>query len=43
MVHPSETTAKGPSWNDLFEPGVKHALFVGVGLQILQQVILKHF
>ncbi|XP_045805217.1 monosaccharide-sensing protein 2 isoform X2 [Trifolium pratense] len=37
MVHPSETAAKGPSWNDLFEPGVKHALFVGVGLQILQQ------
>jgi hypothetical protein len=39
MVHPSETAAKGPNWNDLFEPGVKHALFVGVGLQILQQVI----
>lgn len=39
MIHPSETTAKGPSWSDLFEPGVKHALIVGVGLQILQQVI----
>ncbi|EPS57524.1 hypothetical protein M569_17293, partial [Genlisea aurea] len=25
------------SWRDLMEPGVKHALFVGVGLQILQQ------
>ncbi|KAL2346002.1 hypothetical protein Fmac_000002 [Flemingia macrophylla] len=37
MIHPSETTAKGPSWSDLFEPGVKHALMVGVGLQILQQ------
>ncbi|XP_011040809.1 PREDICTED: monosaccharide-sensing protein 2-like [Populus euphratica] len=37
MVHPSETVAKGPSWRDLFEPGVKHALAVGVGLQILQQ------
>lgn len=36
MVHPSET-AKRPSWRDLFEPGVKHALVVGVGLQILQQ------
>ncbi|KAK3194759.1 hypothetical protein Dsin_026069 [Dipteronia sinensis] len=36
MVHPSET-AKGPSWRDLFEPGVKHALVVGVGIQILQQ------
>lgn len=30
--------AKGPSWRELFEPGVKHALIVGVGLQILQQV-----
>ncbi|KAF9684725.1 hypothetical protein SADUNF_Sadunf04G0148300 [Salix dunnii] len=37
MIHPSETVAKGPSWRDLFEPGVKHALAVGVGLQILQQ------
>ncbi|XP_052194727.1 monosaccharide-sensing protein 2-like [Diospyros lotus] len=37
MVHPSETAAKGPSWVDLFEPGVKHALAVGVGIQILQQ------
>ncbi|XWS39671.1 hypothetical protein CRYUN_Cryun18bG0074800 [Craigia yunnanensis] len=36
MVHPAET-AKGPRWNDLFEPGVKHALIVGVGIQILQQ------
>lgn len=39
MIHPSETAAKGPSWSDLFEPGVKHALIVGVGIQILQQVI----
>ncbi|KAI3736479.1 hypothetical protein L6452_16021 [Arctium lappa] len=37
MMHPSEAAMKGPSWRDLFEPGVKHALFVGVGLQILQQ------
>ncbi|KAF5180125.1 Monosaccharide-sensing protein [Thalictrum thalictroides] len=36
MVHPSETV-KGPKWGDLLEPGVKHALFVGIGLQILQQ------
>ncbi|GMI83790.1 tonoplast monosaccharide transporter2 [Hibiscus trionum] len=36
MVHPAET-AKGSSWHDLFEPGVKHALLVGVGIQILQQ------
>jgi len=39
MIHPSETTAKGPNWSDLSEPGVKHALMVGVGLQILQQVM----
>ncbi|KAJ4962685.1 hypothetical protein NE237_022624 [Protea cynaroides] len=37
MVHPSETAAKGPKWGDLSEPGVKHALIVGVGIQILQQ------
>ncbi|XP_010548175.1 PREDICTED: monosaccharide-sensing protein 2 [Tarenaya hassleriana] len=37
MVHPAETATKGPSWHDLFEPGVKHALLVGVGMQILQQ------
>lgn len=36
MVHPA-SAVKGPSWRDLFEPGVKHALFVGVGIQILQQ------
>ncbi|KAG2539680.1 hypothetical protein PVAP13_9NG491900 [Panicum virgatum] len=37
MVHPSEAVAKGPKWADLLEPGVKHALFVGIGIQILQQ------
>ncbi|GAB4853009.1 trans-aconitate methyltransferase 2 [Ancistrocladus abbreviatus] len=37
MIHPSETAIKGPSWSDLLEPGVKHALVVGVGIQILQQ------
>ncbi|CAN6324704.1 unnamed protein product [Urochloa humidicola] len=37
MVHPSEAVAKGSKWADLFEPGVKHALFVGIGIQILQQ------
>ncbi|CDY65623.1 BnaCnng48010D [Brassica napus] len=36
MVHPSETV-KGSLWHDLQDPGVKRALFVGVGLQILQQ------
>lgn len=37
MVHPSEAASKGPSWRDLFEGGVKQALIVGVGIQILQQ------
>ncbi|PIN20495.1 hypothetical protein CDL12_06817 [Handroanthus impetiginosus] len=33
-----EAAAKGAAgWRDLLEPGVKHALIVGVGLQILQQ------
>lgn len=39
MVHPATTATKGPSFKDLFEPGVKHALVVGVGIQILQQVM----
>ncbi|KAK6793128.1 hypothetical protein RDI58_012209 [Solanum bulbocastanum] len=37
MVHPSETASKGPSWAALLEPGVKRALIVGIGIQILQQ------
>ncbi|KAJ6398176.1 hypothetical protein OIU77_019059 [Salix suchowensis] len=37
-IHPSEIAAKGSRCDDLFEPGVKRALIVGVGLQILQQV-----
>ncbi|GAV88765.1 Sugar_tr domain-containing protein [Cephalotus follicularis] len=37
MVHPAETAVQGPSWRELFEPGVKHALVVGVGIQLLQQ------
>ncbi|KAL0907459.1 hypothetical protein M5K25_021872 [Dendrobium thyrsiflorum] len=37
MVHPSETVAKGSVWSDLLEPGVKQALIVGIGIQILQQ------
>ncbi|KAL8090137.1 monosaccharide-sensing protein 2-like isoform X2 [Apium graveolens] len=36
VINPSEA-ASGPSWSYLFEPGVKHALFVGVGIQMLQQ------
>ncbi|MQL86549.1 hypothetical protein Taro_019096 [Colocasia esculenta] len=37
MVHPSETAAKGPVWGELLEAGVRHALLVGIGIQILQQ------
>ncbi|KAJ1703039.1 hypothetical protein LUZ63_002818 [Rhynchospora breviuscula] len=37
MVHPSETAVKGSLWKSLFEPGVRQALIVGVGIQILQQ------
>ncbi|WCJ32848.1 tonoplast monosaccharide transporter2 [Euphorbia peplus] len=39
-IQPSQTASKGkgPSFSDLFEPGVKRALFVGIGLQLLQQI-----
>ncbi|KZV41752.1 monosaccharide-sensing protein 2-like [Dorcoceras hygrometricum] len=33
----SESVPKRSVWKELLEPGVKHALFVGVGIQILQQ------
>ena len=39
---PQEIKA-GPDWRELKEPGVKRALIVGVGLQILQQVMLYIF
>lgn len=41
-MHPSEAAAKVPSWIDLFEPGVRRALLVGIGIQILQQVDIYH-
>ncbi|KAL3618397.1 Monosaccharide-sensing protein 2 [Castilleja foliolosa] len=37
MVHPSETTLNVPTLAALLEPGVKRALIVGIGIQILQQ------
>ncbi|KAK7406950.1 hypothetical protein VNO78_08586 [Psophocarpus tetragonolobus] len=37
MLHLPEVAAKGPKWRALLEPGVKRALIVGIGLQILQQ------
>ncbi|CAK9233107.1 unnamed protein product [Sphagnum jensenii] len=37
MIHPAETATKLPSWSNLLEGGVRRALIVGVGLQILQQ------
>ncbi|PIN15708.1 hypothetical protein CDL12_11644 [Handroanthus impetiginosus] len=39
MIHPSAAAAKGPQWKDLFEPGVKHALLVGMGIQMIQQFL----
>lgn len=38
-----EAATKGPIWHNLCEPGVKHALMVGMGLLILQQVIVLLF
>lgn len=43
MVHPSQDVSKGPISAALLEPGVKRALFVGIGLQMLQQVMLIKF
>lgn len=41
-IHPSAAAAtKGPQWKDLFEPGVKHALLVGMGIQMVQQVCIS--
>ncbi|PKA52129.1 Monosaccharide-sensing protein 2 [Apostasia shenzhenica] len=37
MVHPSEAAVKASLWADLLEPGVKQALIVGVGIELLQQ------
>ncbi|KAJ0026476.1 hypothetical protein Pint_09190 [Pistacia integerrima] len=37
MVHPSETATKAPIWSALSDPGVKRALVVGMGIQLLQQ------
>ncbi|CAG7899520.1 unnamed protein product [Brassica rapa] len=37
MVPPEKTATTGPLWSALLEPGVKRALVVGVGIQILQQ------
>lgn len=37
MVHPSETARKGPNWTDLLEPGVRRALIMGIGIQLLEQ------
>lgn len=39
VMRPTDKATKGPSWKEILEPGVKRALFVGIGIQILQQVI----
>ncbi|KAJ9564663.1 hypothetical protein OSB04_000629 [Centaurea solstitialis] len=37
VFKPPPSTKKGSSWAELSEPGIKQALIVGVGIQILQQ------
>ena len=37
-IYSPEKGFKSTKWKDLFDPGVKRALFLGVGIQILQQV-----
>ncbi|CAA0833900.1 Monosaccharide-sensing protein 2 [Striga hermonthica] len=38
VVHPSQNASRGPSLAALLEPGVKRALVVGIGIQMLQQL-----
>ncbi|XP_050366772.1 monosaccharide-sensing protein 2-like [Argentina anserina] len=38
MNPPPEVVVKGSIWRELLEPGVKRALVVGIGLQVLEQV-----
>ncbi|KAL6226894.1 hypothetical protein ACLB2K_000853 [Fragaria x ananassa] len=38
MNPPPEAVVKGSKWRELLEPGVKRALVVGIGLQVLQQI-----
>ncbi|KAJ1413353.1 Sugar transporter, conserved site [Sesbania bispinosa] len=40
MMTKPKVAAKGTGWRGLLDPGVKRALIVGIGLQILQQVAL---
>ncbi|XP_071703227.1 monosaccharide-sensing protein 2-like [Rutidosis leptorrhynchoides] len=37
VIKPPPSSKQGTSWADLAEPGIKQALIVGVGIQILQQ------
>ncbi|KAF8029188.1 hypothetical protein BT93_E1760 [Corymbia citriodora subsp. variegata] len=37
-VQPPRAATSGPSWRDLCEPGVRRALYVGICLQVLQQL-----
>ncbi|KAK6120846.1 hypothetical protein DH2020_045411 [Rehmannia glutinosa] len=39
MIHPSAAADKEPHWKYLFELGVKHALLVGMGIQMIQQFL----
>ena len=41
VIEAAKDVVKGTSWRDLLEPGVRRALLVGTGLQVLQQVIMS--
>lgn len=38
MIHPCEAVREEPCLSGISQPGVKHALFLGVGIQLLQQL-----
>lgn len=42
MVRPTAAATEGPRLSDLLEPGVKNALLVGMGIQMMQQVYMIH-
>lgn len=42
MVRPTAAASEGPRLRDLLEPGVKNALLVGMGIQMMQQVYILY-
>lgn len=41
-IKPTQAATEGPRLSDLLEPGVKNALLVGMGIQMMQQVPISH-